>query len=945
MSPECPHTDRRLKHLEAVYPPLVILSLCLAAYAVCMGSTARHLSSSSPLINPVLSWWRNIPTVFSRDFTIHTEGRYRPLAYAIVALVRTWTAANDAPVWRMLLVLIHAGNAYMVFLVSRKVVKGRPAALFAAIIFALHPLGSIVVNDPVNIHLLLGTSFFLGASVAYLAWRASGRGSHLLVALALFGVGLTCSEIVAGAPLFWLAWELANRRDEWRRWTPALAASAMVLVVGAIMWASLKPHPHFFTYPSLPPGAFWTSIATTTAASDKHLGALLAGLWIPVRLIEVTRIIFSWADVKFIAWAIVNVVLAALTIRGIRRGKAWSLGAVLAFAAFLPFANIAWNRVEDFLSLGYLYLPAAGMALAMAAWVEKALDARSAGLRRGAALLCCTIAAFYGLRLVEINWQTRTELGHWARMARMAPDSATARMGLGVECLAREEDEIAFANLFRPDVKQLASASLAASMEYLDRGELLAALVHYRQIAEAGLGVKYSQRERAAARIYSAIGAPDYAEMSLGRCLQTNPRDTWAMAELARVWLVKGHGRMASRLCDECLAIDPADAAALRVRSLIAARRTAARVGGTIYAVRAPRREWLEYVIDARRGYGIRQEIIALGRRLTADPVIQVEAGLALAEEDEFEPALKLLGSVMGTFSLDSRMWDEVPQELYKRAGDERLAAACRRVISSDPTNALAVRTLAACLTAAGDTSEALEQLATAVKTLGDDYRTRTEFATALVRHGSYEEAVEEFSRLEAERPGDVVVLTNLAVALSRGGKREDAVAVYRKLVAALPDSPEALVDLADALSSQGDPAGAEPRYRRAAEMGLKTPRVLRGLGVALVRQGKAREGVAQLESALKLAPDDAITLRDLGLVRMMQGRIHEAVAVLRRSVALRLDPVTMKALAEALYLTGQIKEAGEWRLKASRTVAPTDEMRLRREAASKRHSAPVLAP
>ena len=66
-----------------------VVFIALATFAVTLNTDTFVGTRDSILRLPLLSHGKHIPKIFTRDFMLFTEGRYRPLSYALIALVRT----------------------------------------------------------------------------------------------------------------------------------------------------------------------------------------------------------------------------------------------------------------------------------------------------------------------------------------------------------------------------------------------------------------------------------------------------------------------------------------------------------------------------------------------------------------------------------------------------------------------------------------------------------------------------------------------------------------------------------------------------------------------------------------------------------------------------------------------------------------------------------------
>jgi len=96
---------------------------------------------------PLLAWWKNVPFIFSRDFLMFSEGQFRPLSYALLAVIRTFIGAENVLFWHIWLLAFHALNAVLLFVLVRRFSRHLWSAGLAALLFGLPPLASVVVNN------------------------------------------------------------------------------------------------------------------------------------------------------------------------------------------------------------------------------------------------------------------------------------------------------------------------------------------------------------------------------------------------------------------------------------------------------------------------------------------------------------------------------------------------------------------------------------------------------------------------------------------------------------------------------------------------------------------------------------------------------------------------------------------------------------------------------
>jgi hypothetical protein len=122
---------------------------------------------------PLVSTYRNIPFLFTRDFLMFSDGQFRPLSYALLAVVRTVVPADELLFWHLWLLGFVWLAAVLIYVVAARLLRQArtpatgPAAI-AALLFALHPLTATAALDINQFHLLLGVVFYFAALALYL---------------------------------------------------------------------------------------------------------------------------------------------------------------------------------------------------------------------------------------------------------------------------------------------------------------------------------------------------------------------------------------------------------------------------------------------------------------------------------------------------------------------------------------------------------------------------------------------------------------------------------------------------------------------------------------------------------------------------------------------------------------------------------------------------------
>ena len=169
-------------------------------------------------------------------FSFYSQSQYFPLVYTTLRFEYGLWGLNPLG-YHIVNVLLHAGNALLIWLVLRRLAL--PGAWLAAAIFALHPVQVETVAWITELKNTESTFFYL---LALLAWmKFAGTGSwrfyaltFLLYALALFGKTTACTLPAAMLLVLWLS-RAPVTRQRWLQVVPFLAAGlAMGLL--SIWW-------------------------------------------------------------------------------------------------------------------------------------------------------------------------------------------------------------------------------------------------------------------------------------------------------------------------------------------------------------------------------------------------------------------------------------------------------------------------------------------------------------------------------------------------------------------------------------------------------------------------------------------------------------------------------------------------------------------------------------
>ena len=340
--------------------------LLLAAAAVASHATALaggfswldhgDLEAGAALGAP--SGWLSL---FAHGFA--RTGFYRPLT----ALSLSIDALAGSPLaFHAVALLLHALASVLASAAAEALGLSRRAALFAGLLFAVHPATGLVAGQ------LAMRADLLAACALFGLVAAQRRGHPWLAAAAIAAGGLCKETVLVLGPLFVLALEAERTRAK-----PGRAARVAIPLAGLALPLALRL---FFAPPwrsAFPPLSFAEAVGTRLAALAKS--ALAIALPFDRRICDAFPIALPWHPAA-LAGAAVAAALVALAWK--RRGPALLLGLALVPSLGLVPAPRFWSP-------HYLYLPLGFAAILVA----EAFERRGARAFVAGAAACAVFAA------------------------------------------------------------------------------------------------------------------------------------------------------------------------------------------------------------------------------------------------------------------------------------------------------------------------------------------------------------------------------------------------------------------------------------------------------------------------------------------------------------------------------------------------------------------------
>ena len=436
--PGAPLSDR-----AATLGLALILVLVFLAYADTLWFQFVHDDSFQILGNTWLRSWKYLPRYFTRDVWAFEHPVFRGTFYRPIFLVwfrLQYLVFGPNPWgWHLCTVLCHVGVTLLVYYTAVLLVKDRLAALFATLIFGLHPTHAEAVAWVSGVTEPLFALFLFGSYLCYLEKRSSpahGR-VYLAASLVLYALASLSKETAVVLPIVIFAceilWVERTAPSWWRTLllrcadaskvaAPYVALSAIYLVARLLALQGFQntkePHSYlsmFLTWPSV----LWFYL--------QHL------VW-PSRLSPFyDREFYSRLDFRNVILPAIPVVIAGAGLwLWARRSHKAAVAAIWMVIPIFPVLNLRAFIEGHLVHDRYLYLPSFGFALLVAVGLRHLKLGPSRLL--GQPALQLGTAAIIGLALalgvVQATACYATETTFFTYVTSMSPEGHKSNMNM-----------------------------------------------------------------------------------------------------------------------------------------------------------------------------------------------------------------------------------------------------------------------------------------------------------------------------------------------------------------------------------------------------------------------------------------------------------------------------------------------------------------------------------
>ncbi len=492
-------------------------------------------------------------------FDIGATQQYYPLLHSAFWVLHR-LIGDQMLGYHLVTLAMHGVAAWLVARIATRLAI--PGAVFAALLFATHPLQVESVAWVSEMKNTLSAVFFLLALDSYLAFDAGGAGRRYVAALGLFVCALLSKSVTATLPIVVLLCVFYRRGTVTRRDLIQMGPFLLLAVVSGVLSVWVESN-HI--------GASGESFAL-----DWWRRAMLAGAvpWFYLsKILWPSSLSFFYPRWDVVSWTAINALPMAATVAVVAGAFVWRHRSRAPFAitaAFLVFLAPAAGFVNvypfrfSFVANHFAYLATLAVIVpsaALLALVAQRLSRSTAWAAGGLLIVILGAASHVHARSFANDESLYRET------LRQNPHSVIARSNLAVRLLAGSRSDLAEAEVLlrgatADDPSDMESAfNFAVTLERL--GRYRESNEQYRTI-QTRVGMLDPQRHadvyRGLGRTSIALGQTEDAIDAFSEAVRTAPGDAAAHSDLGLALAQAGRAASARPYLEVAARLQPSEA-------------------------------------------------------------------------------------------------------------------------------------------------------------------------------------------------------------------------------------------------------------------------------------------------------------------------------------------------------------------------------------------------
>jgi tetratricopeptide (TPR) repeat protein len=435
----------------------------------------------------------NVKLIFTQDYwwPKAVSGLYRPLTTFSYFLNYTiFGNATNATGYHWINFLLHWANAVLAYFAVLVLMEKFWPALFAAAIFAVHPIVTESVTNIVGRADLFALGAVLSGFLCYVKStlaRGWWRALWILLLMVITTLGMFCKEsavVVLGVMfLYDLTYRFHRRhpnalvsvaKNAWEFFGKGYIWLALplvgLMVVRAAVFGQLRPPELPFVDNPLIDADFWTARLTAIKVIGKYLWLLVWPQTLSCdysynQVPMVNWAFKTWEDWQALVAVVVIVALLVIAVRNYRRNKAVFFFILFFFGTLLPSSNLIPNPtfgsqsifdkvswcIGSIMAERFLYIPSLGFAGCVVIFVYALcrklvahLDisgwAQRVWLQTVARSLLAVLVILFGVRTFLRNSDWEDDIRLWTQAAIACPDSFKSHKSLAFALYEKDAD-------------------------------------------------------------------------------------------------------------------------------------------------------------------------------------------------------------------------------------------------------------------------------------------------------------------------------------------------------------------------------------------------------------------------------------------------------------------------------------------------------------------------
>lgn len=531
---------------------LLIAVISAAVYANSFQNSFHFDDQHFIVENTYIRDIRNIPSFFlspnylsfEKAFTSH----YRPLLITSYAVNYALGGLQPAG-YHVVNLLFHVGSAFLLYLIIRAMLGGG-AALSAALIFAVHPFNSEVVNYITARSSVMCSFFYLLSFYFWIRFRSQNKSNFLpltsnfyLTSLLAFLLAMLTKEIAITLPLMLFLYDFYFMGRSLRRYLAYLPY--VLFIIAPYLAYRISVYGHIVGNSSR---AYLPNLLTQTKVLLKYIQLMFVPSGLTIEHdIKLSGTIYDGVVVLSLITLLIILGIAYLLFRWGREWRVLSFFILWFFITLLPTTIIPLNAMLQE-NRGYL----AGLVFAVAAGIA---ISKIKGKLAIPVLVLFVIG--FSILTVQRNFTWRDDFSLWSDAVAKSPLSARAHDNLGLAYLGMQKYDLALEE-FNKTLElnpQYFLAYYNAGVIYQLQGDFGKARSAYE--ASLKISPSYFRSYYNAGIVYKKLGELDMAVSSYEKAVALDSRHAFVYNNLGVVLTEKGDYKRAEDVFKKAVAINP----------------------------------------------------------------------------------------------------------------------------------------------------------------------------------------------------------------------------------------------------------------------------------------------------------------------------------------------------------------------------------------------------